>query len=46
MAKTIINISNLSDIEKTEMSEQAIKRVQNQFNLELQKQAFHKFYMQ
>ncbi|MEO5991474.1 MAG: glycosyltransferase family 4 protein, partial [Ferruginibacter sp.] len=45
MAKTIIEISVFTESEKAKISEQAIKRVQDKFNLEQQKQAFHEFYM-
>ena len=46
MAETIIKISGLTHNEKTKISEQAMNRVHDQFDLDLQKQAFHEFYMQ
>lgn len=45
MTKTIINVSRLSTIEKAKISEQAMKRVREHFNLEQQRKAFHEFYM-
>lgn len=44
MAKTIMDISSLPISKKTRISEQAVKRVEVEFSLERQKQAFHKFY--
>lgn len=44
MAKKIMDIYHLSIKEKTRISEQAIKRVQEEFSLEEQSQAFQEFY--
>ncbi|WP_040278186.1 glycosyltransferase family 4 protein [Psychroserpens damuponensis] len=46
MAKRIINITSLTHEEKVKISEQAVSRVQEQFNLNHQKHAFHIFYTQ
>ncbi|MBO3099904.1 glycosyltransferase family 4 protein [Gelidibacter pelagius] len=45
MAKIIIDISEFSFKEKEAFTKRVIKRVQNDFNLEQQKQAFDEFYM-
>jgi colanic acid/amylovoran biosynthesis glycosyltransferase len=44
MVKRIINISALTTCEKVKLSEVAVKRVRDHFNLEYQKLAFHEFY--
>lgn len=46
MAERIINISALTTSEKVKLSEVAVKRVRDHFNLENQKLAFHEFYTQ
>lgn len=46
MAKTIMDVCGLSNADKMGLSERAIKRVREEFNLESQKHDFHEFYIE